>query len=203
MDTTTQLYITLLEKTNQQLSLWTNPYGILVGALAILFTVLTIVAVFIILRQGKEYKESFQKALEDYKNSLNLKINEIGSESQAKIQNVVESYQAELESIKKVSKNTTKESKEKMEKIELKIKELQKEKDSIGSRIQFSSVDNNQPFVLASQLNNPLRVGTIANINSLGLLNKSIYCPVCGSYNGGAGLLMATSNYCSNCGNKL
>lgn len=202
--TTTQLYISLLEKTNQQLSLWVNPYGILVGALAILFTVLTIVAVFIILRQGREYKDSFRKTLDDYKNSLNLKINEIGKESQAKIQLVVDSYQTELESIKKVSKDTTKESKEKMEKIESKIAELQKEKESIGSRIEFSSIaDNQYGSVFPSLLNNQPKIGLDGSSVSLNAFNKSNYCPKCGTYISGTSLTVLAPNYCSNCGNKL
>ncbi len=50
-------YIQILEKTNQQLGLWTNPYGIMIGVLAILFTILTIVAAVIIYRQSKDYQE--------------------------------------------------------------------------------------------------------------------------------------------------
>src|SRR5216683_5279708 len=47
------VYVRLLERTNQQLSLWWNPYGIMVAALGALFAVLAIVAAFIIFRQSR------------------------------------------------------------------------------------------------------------------------------------------------------
>lgn len=59
-DLALQNYINILEKTNQQLSLWFNPYAIMVGVLAILFTILTIVAVVIIYRQSREYKDKIE-----------------------------------------------------------------------------------------------------------------------------------------------
>ena len=63
-------YLQILEKTNQQLGLWTNPYGLMVGALAVLFTALTIVAVFIIYRQSREYKEKLQSDMDLYHKSF-------------------------------------------------------------------------------------------------------------------------------------
>jgi len=50
-------YIAMLEKTNQQLSLWYNPYAVMIGVLAVLFTVLTIVAAFALWRQSKDYRD--------------------------------------------------------------------------------------------------------------------------------------------------
>ena len=58
--------LTALEKTNQQLGLWTNPYGIMIGVLAVLFTILTIIAAVIIYRQSKDYKERIQKAFDSW-----------------------------------------------------------------------------------------------------------------------------------------
>ena len=48
IDSTTIYYQTILEKTNAQLSLWGNPYGLMIGALGVLFTCLTILCIHII-----------------------------------------------------------------------------------------------------------------------------------------------------------
>ena len=104
--TTSQIYISLLEKTNQQLSLWTNPYGILVGALAILFTVLTIVAVFIILRQGKEYKDYYQKTVSEYRNVLKAEIQLISDNAKKSLQLMVDSGNKEVERLKAIKDPT-------------------------------------------------------------------------------------------------
>ncbi|MCX6791140.1 MAG: hypothetical protein NTV62_03040 [Candidatus Gribaldobacteria bacterium] len=65
-----QNYIGILEKTNQQLNLWYNPYGVMIGVLAILFTVLTIVAAVIIYRQSRDYKTKLRADRDFYKNKM-------------------------------------------------------------------------------------------------------------------------------------
>jgi hypothetical protein len=54
-------YIEILEKTNQQLGLWTNPYGVMVGVLSFLVGLLAIGVAWMIWRQGKEFREQFEK----------------------------------------------------------------------------------------------------------------------------------------------
>lgn len=63
-------YQQILEKTNNQLSLWFNPYGLFVTMLGVLFAILAIVAAFVIYRQSKEYKGLIQKSLTDHKTAL-------------------------------------------------------------------------------------------------------------------------------------
>jgi hypothetical protein len=199
--TSTQLYISLLEKTNQQLNLWNNPYAWITAVLSLLVAVLAVGTAIGIWRQSKEYKDSFSKALKDYKEILDNKINIIGVDAQSKINNVVTSYQGELESIKKSSVDVI-ESKDKIEKIEAKIKELQKEKDIIGSGIKFSSIIDNQynPLSFSADNSDILKVSRIGN--ELGLSQEN-YCPQCGSYYGGSVISILKPNYCSNCGVKL
>lgn len=62
----TAQYVELLEKTNAQLSLWTNPYGVMVGILTLLVALLAIGSAYIILRQSSDYKQSFNKAVEGF-----------------------------------------------------------------------------------------------------------------------------------------
>ena len=60
-------YVAILEKTNQQLSLWWNPYGIFVGALGALFTAGAVVAAYLIFRQSREYRATIDAAIADYR----------------------------------------------------------------------------------------------------------------------------------------
>ena len=69
-------YQQILEKTNTQLSLWWNPYGIFVAMLGVLFALLAIIAVFLIFRQSNEYKTLINKSLDDHKNALDKLITE-------------------------------------------------------------------------------------------------------------------------------
>ena len=72
---TTQNYVEILEKTNQQLGLWTNPYGLAVGVLTILVALLalaaTLLAMFYLARQRRDYrkiaKEAFEKFIDEQK----------------------------------------------------------------------------------------------------------------------------------------
>lgn len=64
-------YIQILEKTNQQLSLWSNPYGIMVSVLTALFAVLTIISAFIIYRQGRDYKDAMSAFLKEQEEKAN------------------------------------------------------------------------------------------------------------------------------------
>src|SRR3989344_2437809 len=86
-----QQYIQILEKTNQQLGLWTNPYGIMIGVLAILFTILTIIAAVVIYQQSKDYKEKIDKLLGEYEKQLKA-----SSKSQkAEIEKAIENLKGE------------------------------------------------------------------------------------------------------------
>ncbi len=58
-------YIQILEKTNQQLSLWLNPYGVMVGALGVLFAILAVVATVLIWRQSEDHKKTVQKSIDE------------------------------------------------------------------------------------------------------------------------------------------
>jgi hypothetical protein len=58
------LYISMLEKTNNQLSLWWNPYGVMVAALGALFAIMAIVAAVLLWRQSREHRELVKAMVE-------------------------------------------------------------------------------------------------------------------------------------------
>jgi len=58
-----QQYVEILEKTNQQLGLWTNPYGLMVTVLTFFVTILAVVVAWAIYRQGADYKKKLEEQL--------------------------------------------------------------------------------------------------------------------------------------------
>jgi DNA repair exonuclease SbcCD ATPase subunit len=92
-------YQEILEKTNQQLSVWTNPYGMLIGVLAILFTLLTIIATVLIFLQSKGFKEKLDKFINSGKEALEKLITE-KSKKLEEIDTKLEGYKAELNKVK-------------------------------------------------------------------------------------------------------
>ena len=205
-DLVTQQYITLLEKTNQQLSLWSNPYGVLITILSTLFTVLTVVAAVIIWRQSREQKEAFREALTNYENGLQENLKKIGSEAESKIQSFIDIKTTEINNL---SGDTKKQAKKILD-------DLKKEKDSISSRVQFSSVQT-QPLKFGGTTINtgaggPSTIGVWGNGGAA--TTVGVFCNNCGAYNPNAnhnsfgvlfvpGATAASASFCSKCGYRL
>lgn len=123
-----QNYQQILEKTNSQLSLWWNPYGVFIAMLGVLFTVLAIVAAFVIYRQSKEYRDLIKNSLEEHKIALDKLINE--KNNQLKI------YDASLDkSIKEYTEQLKTVSKDSKEQIEKFITKLEEQKEYIDTQI--------------------------------------------------------------------
>jgi len=76
LDPNSSDYVQILEKTNQQLSLWWNPYGVFIAILGVLFAVLAIIAAFVIYRQSKEHKELIKSSLYEHQAALDKLITE-------------------------------------------------------------------------------------------------------------------------------
>jgi DNA-directed RNA polymerase subunit RPC12/RpoP len=77
--------ISILEKTNEQLGLWWNPYGVLIGILGILFAVLAIAATVILFRQSREYRSILAESVANYESIINKFIEEKRIEIDSKI----------------------------------------------------------------------------------------------------------------------
>jgi rubrerythrin len=68
--------VAILEKTNQQLSLWWNPYGVFVSSLGVLFTIGAVVAAYFLFRQSREYRLTIDAAIADYRRVLDAMVAE-------------------------------------------------------------------------------------------------------------------------------
>lgn len=94
-------YQQILEKTNNQLSLWTNPYGILIGILGVIITILGIGVAFVIYKQGKDAKDLIKESLSKHENELAKLIaekNSYFSNIELSLNKSIEEYQQKLSS---------------------------------------------------------------------------------------------------------
>jgi hypothetical protein len=139
-DSATQNYISVLEKINQQLSYGYGSYSTTIAALAVLFTVLTIVAVSIIYFLGSDYKNKMKADREEYKR----KIDEFLASQQSLIeekdrisQEISKKIEATLVEYKK---KLTESSAEQKEEIQKAIDRLEVDKLTLKSSIGPISV---------------------------------------------------------------
>src|SRR3989344_565750 len=121
--TSTQNYINVLEKTNLQLSLWYNPYGLMVGVLTLLVALLAIYFAYILYRQGRDYKDF----LENQKRIL-------GEETRNHAKKVLDDY---IQSRNEELKGSTGEVKEKIEK---ELEEVKRVRESLNAITSVRSI---------------------------------------------------------------
>jgi len=129
---TTEEYVLLLEKVNQQLNLLSNPYGVMVMVLTLLVAILAIITTFIIYRQGVDYKNTLKKSLESHQEILEKKLIEIGNEAEQTLQSYIDQKNEEISGLAGEAK----------EEVTKAISKVEAEKNSITSRIKFNSIDH-------------------------------------------------------------
>lgn len=77
-------YLEILEKTNQQLGLWTNPYGVMVAVLSAMFAVLAIAVAYALWQNSREQKEIIKQQVEENEKRIN-KMHEKAAENFEKL----------------------------------------------------------------------------------------------------------------------
>jgi DNA-directed RNA polymerase subunit RPC12/RpoP len=95
-------YDQLLEKTNNQLSLWWNPYGVFIAFIGVLFAVLAIGVTFALYRQSRDYRSLLQSSITNYQAIINKFIEEKGYELDKKIKEAESNAAAATDEQKKV-----------------------------------------------------------------------------------------------------
>lgn len=163
-------YANILEKTNNQLSLWWNPYAVMIGILTILIAFITIgFSVYFWLNsreQKKDMKEFYEKREEENKTVMNAikersdreskMMEERGrraKEYEESLDELISSYKEYKEKLSKLDKDNKKD----MERIEKVVDELNKAKASLGKyellpeviydpKIHLSSYPNSSVF---------------------------------------------------------
>ena len=204
-----QNYVAILEKTNQQLGLWSNPYGIMIGGLALLIAILAIaVSIYLWWNSSEQRKERKEEAANFFSN-----LEKIANKN---IEEARKQYDELIAIQEKIIKSSTQNKKE----LEKELIELKKERASIGTNITSSlgtatvwspAIDSLSGTTVSGTniitgITGPLyttstRYGIGANSvymsNSTSPSSLSNFCSKCKnlhSYN---------QKFCAECGNKL
>lgn len=186
-------YIQILEKTNQQLSMAHNPYGIMVGILTILIAFLSIAAIIIIYRQGRDYQSKLEKdrtelrkKFDDFLDSQMAIIkekNETADKLNKKVDLIINEYKKQLEESSASQKNE----------IQQIIDKLELEKISLSKNTGPMTVTPNSNY--GSSIGSPFlklckcphcgygfNVDVLSPAASFSMFgNKTVTCPQCGS----------------------
>ncbi len=125
--------IETIEKTNQQLSLWSNPYGVFIASLGVLFTVMTIFFAGFLFMQSREYKERFNKLLKSYEIALEKLISD-WNERKVEIDKQIADNKSKLSS-------TT--DKQKIKEIEKQLEKLKQERESMDFPLSAMQLTGN------------------------------------------------------------
>jgi hypothetical protein len=128
-DPVSQQYLEILEKTNSQLSLWTNPYGLMVGALALLFTVLTIIAVWITYRQSQDFKAQLQSTIDGYSTLIDELMNGYEKKFKALSQDFEERTKKQIDELEERKAKSV--SQDEIDKINERINEVQDRQETM------------------------------------------------------------------------
>lgn len=195
-------YISVLEKTNQQLGLWTNPYEIAIGILSILIAFIAIAAAALFWLNSKEQKDSIKNFILEQEKIIrqnNRQNNKRVRAYESKLDTLISEYTKQLKSADEKSKKE----------IEKAIGELKREKAGIGvyaspspSASAFLGGTISTPSVSPSSsfftVDSPeslkcVKCGRIFEFfnpspiasggTSIGNLRQKIYCPYCGTEN--------------------
>ncbi|MGZ3724442.1 MAG: hypothetical protein ACXWQQ_01500 [Pseudobdellovibrio sp.] len=157
----TKQYIEILEKTNAQMSLWYNPYGLMVAALSLLLAALAIGVAFVLYKQSRDHKlqleaerktrqDEFENFLKERTNSAKKLVDELAARSEKQFDQLINEQKSKL--TKSVSN-----SKEDILKIEKRIEELENQKANVpigAAQVVAAEWDNNPLSVFSGITNN-------------------------------------------------
>jgi uncharacterized membrane protein len=156
-------YASIVEKTNQQLSMWHNPYGLMVGILTLIVAVGAIIVSIILINNSSEQK----KRQKDFFDEQERIIKEKQEKDEKLAKDSYENSKRELDNLIKEQQEKLKSANvESKKKIQEEIDSLKRQSATIGVYNEPSRVyiDNNSPY------------SSIFGINT----NKSMVCSVCG-----------------------
>jgi hypothetical protein len=128
VDNEYQEYQEILEKTNNQLSLWVNPYGILVAILGVFFTIMAILAAVILYRQSKESKQLIKDSLDKHQIALDRLI----TEKKEQLDYIEENYDKIINEYKQKLEEAEAENRNQISEF---IDKLEKQKKSLDSQL--------------------------------------------------------------------
>lgn len=157
-----QNYIDILEKTNQQLNPWYNPYGLMIGILTLLVALIAMGVAYALWRHSKEQRDRMNQFYTEQEKMINEKNKQV-QKVEEKLNDLIKEYEKQL-------KDSTKQGKKEIQRA---IEELKKEKAKIGAYIG--------PLTVSGGISTMSSSLSSDNIGLYGLnRNTSMICTQCG-----------------------
>ncbi|OGD68550.1 hypothetical protein A2996_00240 [Candidatus Campbellbacteria bacterium RIFCSPLOWO2_01_FULL_34_15] len=189
-------YIEVLEKTNEQLSLF--PYDVIIGTLSFLVTFLTIVFAWYLYKQSVDYQKRFDGFIKELrrtfdeelkKNSVitNDKIDEFIKKREAELKDTTgkarEKIEEEIKEIREIKKNLNRSPLNTIDNIDI-IQPISGVRNALSDIYNNSSISFGSPFHFCNKCGNTYSRDLENNILSMGVgfSHRSI-CPSCGNVN--------------------
>jgi len=166
--TTSNHYAEILEKTNQQLSLWYNPYAIFVGAIGVLLTLTTLFFAGYFFLQSRDHKQKINDLIESHKLAFEKLIDD-WTERITKIDKQIEENQT------KITQTTDK---GELEELKLEVDKLKIERESINFPINLGDTPKATYFEWADSDKRKERRKTLYDL-LVGTGNSLIKCSKC------------------------
>lgn len=182
-------YASIVEKTNQQLSVWSNPYGLMIGVLTFIVTVGAIIVAWYIWKNSKEQKDLFKETLLNYQNTINDQAKIFIEQKKIEIDKTIQEFE-------KIKDSVTEEKKAEFQKV---IDEYKKEKENIYYKpvsVKYDSNYSSLSSIYASGISlNPVKSTHCTNCglffkyeenNSVVVFmpgRKKVFCPRCNTEN--------------------
>ncbi len=187
-------YSSILEKTNQQLSLWYNPYGLMIGVLTLIVAVGAIIVSAILINNSSEQKRRQSEFFEEQEKIIREK-SEKDDRNRKKANKafeiLIEEQKAELASA--ASENNKKEIRRAIEKLKI-------EQANIGAYTGPAMTASNGMFAYTTNVSNiksmmctkcgksfryygdgPMGITSVVNFSQLS--DKQVCCAHCGAVN--------------------
>ena len=129
-------YNTILEKTNEQLGLWYNPYSLMISILTALLTAGAIIAAVILYMQSQDYKNQRKEVFQQMKTQQDEFLNEYRTKHDAFWQDLQKTNQKRSDELKKKMNAYEEAIKKSGEEATEKQNELEKLKKELDSSYQ-------------------------------------------------------------------
>lgn len=124
-------YASIVEKTNNQLGLWTNPATLSVAILSALISLIAIFVAIALWKNSKEQKERINKFFSEQEKIIREKNKKIEA-IESKFDKLINEYEKKLKAVDRADKESRKQ-------IQETIDELKREKVSVGAYLEPAS----------------------------------------------------------------
>ncbi|MDD4351834.1 MAG: hypothetical protein PHU71_02535 [Candidatus Gracilibacteria bacterium] len=147
------IYLDILEKTNEQLNFFHNPLALFVGALGVLFTIAAILTAIVIFRQEKLYQKRLGETSKEFENKLDKLLdvqNKVLKKNAKNLKDITEKHDTLLSEYKKKLETASQAGKKEIQEV---IDKLEREKlslQSVGFQANSPYVPNYTPLTIGA-----------------------------------------------------